>query len=98
MVSSPTTGQVYSEPAYINNQFQHLHIAPETVKPTQSRVLYILTTDFHTEPAHLPKGIAVAHCTEPPLLIIDLPHPAHDRELATATFLMSDKPLIALAH
>lgn len=68
------------------------------VESKQSQAFYILISTFDTEHVHRPKALVETHCAEPPLLLINLPSPAQNWELATGANFLSDEPLIASVH
>lgn len=95
MVSLPIVKSGYLEPEHLGDKYQHPHAAPQIVEQMQSWVFYILSSNFLPKHVHLPKAVLKEHCTQPPLLNINLLQPAQDREQATKTVLSSDGPLIA---
>lgn len=98
MASLPVTGSSYLRPASLGNQYPHQHVAPGIVDPTKSQEFYTLISSFHANHVHHPKDILVAHCTVALLLIIDIPQPSQDQELATETIPSSDRLMTASGH
>lgn len=98
MVPSSITGLSYMELVPLCNQYQHLHVAPRVAEPARSQTFYILDRNFHSKHVYLAKGMIVAHCTKPPLLIVNLPQSIKDLALTAETTLLSSKPLIASVH
>lgn len=64
----------------------------------QSQVSYNFIQNFHTKQVHLPRSVVVAPCTEPPLLITDLPQPGINQKPTRVTFILSDGPVLASVH
>lgn len=72
-LSPPITRLPYMDLARFGIRYGHLYVAPEEVKRARSKAFYVIVSSFHSKRVHLPKVMVVAHCTEPPLLMIDIP-------------------------
>lgn len=98
MVSPPVTELSYLEPTHRGNRAPYLYTAPGEVELTRSQAFNMLVSSFHSKHVQLLKSMVVTHCTDPPLLIVDLTQPARERQLATEEPLLSDGSLIVSVH
>lgn len=94
ILSLALTELLYMESVHLGDEYRHLHLAPEIVESTRSEAVHIFIGSLHTKRVPLRKDMVVAHRTEPPLLIIDIPHPAQGWEAATERSVSLDESLL----